>query len=275
MKEPQPILVANLFGEVLDALISLLRSLDKDQWNRPTTCSLWSVKDVALHLLGGEIGIISRRRDAHLVGHHVEDWNELVVFINDLNDLWVRATRRISTNLLCDLLKHVGEQSCEYFSSLDAFAEGEPVQWAGAKPAPVWLDIAREYTERWHHQQQIRDSVQKPGLKERRLFAPVLETFMRALPHTYEGVRSPDGTIVQMTVTGDSGGTWFIRRESDRWTLYEGKADEPHSELSIDQEAAWRLFTKGMSPEAATTKIQIQGDTNLGMHAVGMVSVIA
>ena len=36
------------------------------------------------------------------------------------------------------------------------------VNWAGPEPAPIWLDPAREYTERWVHQQHIRDAVRNP-----------------------------------------------------------------------------------------------------------------
>ena len=51
-----------------------------------------------------------------------------------------------------------------------------PIDWAGPEPAPIWLHVAREYTERWVHQQHIRDAVGRPGLNERRWLGPVLES---------------------------------------------------------------------------------------------------
>ena len=103
-----------------------------------------------------ETAIYSRTR-------RLNSWDDFVAFINDLNDVWVKATRRLSPAVLCDLLGFAGRQVCAYFDSLDPYADGGPVEWAGPEPAPVWLDLAREYTERWHHQQQIRDAVGKPG----------------------------------------------------------------------------------------------------------------
>lgn len=48
---------------------------------------------------------------------------------------------------------------------LDLNALGGPVEWAtGSDPAPAWLDIAREYMERYIHQRQIRDATGRPGL---------------------------------------------------------------------------------------------------------------
>jgi hypothetical protein len=59
---------------------------------------------------------------------------------------------------------------------------GEGVWWAGVEAAPVWLDVARDYSEDWIHQQQIRDAVRRPGLSSPEFFDPLLDTLMRALP---------------------------------------------------------------------------------------------
>lgn len=55
MQLPHPIIVSELFPILLNELVSLLRNLSKKDWELPTACSSWSVKDVALHLLGGDI----------------------------------------------------------------------------------------------------------------------------------------------------------------------------------------------------------------------------
>ena len=57
----------SLFGPLRRALVELLRATDHDGWNRPTVCPGWTVHDVALHLLGVEVGNVSRRRDGHIV----------------------------------------------------------------------------------------------------------------------------------------------------------------------------------------------------------------
>jgi uncharacterized protein (TIGR03083 family) len=276
MKPPDPIIVADLFPPVLDSLIELLSGLSADDWNKPTACARWSVKDIASHLLGGEVGILSRKRDGYAYsGNASMIWEELVTLINRLNDTWVKATGRISPRLLRELLKLTGEQVCDYFKSLDPYAIGGPVDWASPEPAPVWLDLAREYTERWHHQQQIRDAVGKPGLKEPRFFAPVLDAFVRALPLTYAEVDSEDGTLIALTITGDSGGRWFLLRESVDWNLYIEVTEAADAEVVIDQDVAWRLFTKGISKDDALAGATLIGDRALATRALDMVSVIA
>jgi uncharacterized protein (TIGR03083 family) len=276
MKPPEPIIVSDLFGPTLDSLLELLSGLSADEWKKPTACARWSVKDIASHLLGGEVGILSRKRDGHAYsGNASISWEELVTLINRLNDVWVKAASRISPRLLCELLKLTGEQVCDYFKSLDPYAIGDPVDWASSEPAPVWLDLAREYTERWHHQQQIRDAVGKPGLKEPRFFAPVLDAFVRALPLTYSEVDSKDGTLIALTITGDSGGRWFLLRESGDWNLYVDATEAADAELVLDQDVAWRLFTKGISKDDALATATLVGDQAFATKALDMVSVIA
>ncbi len=276
MRKPEPIIVSHLFPDTLNALLALLKSLSADDWNKPTVAAPWSVKDIAQHLLGGEVGILSRRRDGYLFSHaQLNGWDDFVAFINDLNDVWVKATRRLSPAVLCDLLELSGRQACAYFDSLDPYADGGPVEWAGPEPAAIWLDLAREYTERWHHQQQIRDAVGKPGLKEPKYFAPVIDAFVRALPKTYKDLSADDDTLIALTITGDSGGKWFLLRENDSWTLYLDVARQPQAEVSIDQDVAWRLFTKGIGKQEARNRATLDGDQTLAARVLDMVSVIA
>ena len=279
-RELAPVLALDLFPEERAALLELLSGLTDDEWGRPTVCPGWSAKDIAAHLLGDDIGRLSRGRDAFAAAAFAPTGRgdfeaELLAFINRQNERWVEATRRLSPRLLIDLLRWSGEEARRYFESLDPFALGEPVSWAGPEPAPVWLDVAREYTERWLHQQQIRDAVGKPGLKERRLFAPVLDTFVRALPHTYRDVGAPAGAHVRLTITGGAGGSWSLVRGEGGWRLCAEADGEPQAAVVLDQETAWRLFTKGISRDEALATATISGERALGLKVLDTVSIIA
>jgi hypothetical protein len=147
------------------------------------------------------------------------------------------------------------------------------VNWAGDEPAPVWLDVAREYTERWHHQQHIRDAVGRPGLKEPRYLAPVLAAFVRALPAAFQAVDAVEGTVVTLTISGGSGGQWSLVQEESTWRLYEGATDQPTAEVGVEEDIAWRLFTRGLDPNQA--QVTISGNPALGARVLAMVSIIA
>ena len=277
MQNPQPILVSNLFRPTLDALIKLLTKLSSEEWRRSTICAGWTVKDVALHLLAVDISNLSRKRDGFSLTpkNPIQCDQDLLVFINDLNESWMSAAQRISTPLLIDLLHFVGEQTNTFFANTDPFTLGEPVSWAGPEPAPHWLDLAREYTERWHHQQHIRNAVGEPGLKEPRFFAPILDAFVRAMPYTYRDVAAPEGTCVTLCIAGDSGGQWTIRQEGAGWALYVGAENPCDAKVTIDQDDAWRLFTKGIDPNQIRARATLDGKVDLGASIFQMVSIIA
>ena len=274
MNRVGPILTGELFPELRQRLLAVLRNLRDEDWTRPTSARLWNVKHVAVHLLGVDIGNLSRRRDGFELPAPVSSWDELVAFINRLNASWVAAGERLSPRLLIDLTEHVGRQADDYFRSLDPFAAGTAVSWAGPEPAPQWLDVAREYTERWHHQQQIRDATGREGLYEERLFRPVLDTFVRALPHTFRAVEAPPGTQVELRLAGPAGGSWVLERR-ELWELFEGSAPGVRARVDIESTDAWKIFTRGLRGAEAAGRAEITGDRGLGARVLETVSVIA
>jgi uncharacterized protein (TIGR03083 family) len=279
MQPVQPIMVIDLFPPERGQLLQLFSELEAEEWEKPTICPGWSVKDIALHLLGDDIGYLSRTRDQFsnpfFRNKDLHEWKSLVKNINEANELWVRATSRLSSKLLADLLAWTGKQFHEYVQSLDQMATGGVVSWAGPDPAPIWLDTAREYTERWVHQQQIRDAVKRPGLKEKRFFHPVLDTFVRALPYTYQVITVAGATVLKFVVTGEAGDVWYLVGEANRWSLFQEVALQPVTVVTMNQETCWRLFTKGINKEQARARITIEGVQILGEKLLETVAIIA
>jgi uncharacterized protein (TIGR03083 family) len=275
LETPRPILVVDLFPAERAALLELLGSLDPAAWQHDTACAGWTVRDISAHLVADDLGRLSRDRDDYRPDRRLEG-EALLPFIDRQNDEWVRAMRRISPELLMTLLDVGGRETQAHFESLHLFAIGDPVSWAtGDHPAPVWLDVARELTERWHHQQQIREAVEAPLLTDPALLRPVLETFAHALPQTFRTCERPEGTVARLVVSGDSGGTWSIVRETDAWRLHAGRPTSPDAEAELDQDDFWRLATKGLTPDVAETRASLSGDLELARRLLTIVAIIA
>lgn len=277
MKPKGPVSVLDLFPEERRELLRLLGALSAEQWEAPTACPGWSVKDLTAHILADDLGNLSGGRDRYAAAYLGPEagWDELVRFINEQNETWVRAARRLSPRVLTEMLGDVGERTVAYYRSLDPLAPGWVVSWAGPEPAPWWLHLAREYTERWAHQEQIREAVGAAGLRERRLFAPVLDTYVHALPHTYREVPATEGTHVRLTITGDAGGEWSLVQHGGRWGLFEGVGAEPAAGVTLDQDTAWRLFTKGIDRDAVRPRLVVEGDARLATPLLDAVAIIA
>lgn len=258
-------------------LLELLRSLTAEDWEKQTVSPKWKVKDVAAHLLDTPLRGVSIARDGYLPeAPRISSSVELAAYINRLNEEGVRLYRRLSPAVLISLMQVASQLLAEYHRSRDPHASAPyGVSWAGEEKSANWFDTAREFTERWHHQQQIRLAVNKPGIMTRELYHPVLDCFLRALPFTYRTVSAKPGTYVQINVSGECGGSWYLSRIEQAWQLTEEPLGDKLSETIIPQEIAWRIFTKGIDRESALLQVKISGDTQLGLHALQVVSIVA
>jgi len=224
-----------------DRLLSLLTSLTDAQWGAATAAPEWSVKDITLHLLDVDLSWLARDRDGDRAGMiplppgHLD----FVAALARRNQRWVEGARSLSPPLIIGLLGWSGAQLDAYLAQVDL---GRPssVYWAGQ--APLWFDLAREFTERWVHHRQIREAARPDGNDEPQdEYLPlVLRTFVWGFPHQYR-VLAPAGTVVAVEIPGIGG--WILTRTAVGWSLEEGGAAGPAASLRMSAEAAWRLLT--------------------------------
>lgn len=279
MKPVEPIFVADLFGEIHEELLTLLRGLSADDWYKPTVAGNWQVRDIVAHLLDSDIRRLSFQRDnAPQVPPEtpIESYADLVGFLNQLNADWVKAAKRISPQLLIEFLSITGAEVTKLFKSLDPYSPALfGVAWAGEESSLHWFDVAREYTEKWHHQQQIRDAVGAPALYSRKWLHPVLDAFVRALPVNYKNTQAALGTQISFVITGEAGDVWTLVKVVDGWQLFAGIADNVVCRIEFSQDTAWRLMTKGLSRDQAAKRISITGTESFAEPLLGTLAVMA
>jgi uncharacterized protein (TIGR03083 family) len=262
------------FGRVRAALAEALAGLGAADWQQPTACAPWLVRDVVAHILGDDLGRLSRSRDGHRAagpgaGETLPD------FLRRHNQQWVDAAASVSTGLLQDLLRAVTPQVLAYWegAGLDAF--GEAVSWADPGPAPVWLDCARDFTEYWVHLQQILEATGRPLLADDAAMHAVLDTFMRAMPLTLQrAAPAGSGAAVTIRVPGAAGGSWSFRQVAGRWLWTDQRPAADTTTVTIDADRLWRLCTRGIEPAAALRHAEIEGDLRLGGATLQVVSII-
>ena len=240
-------------------LVGLLRGFDAKQWAKPTACAGWSVKDVAAHLLDGHMRRLSLCRDGHSIAF---EGGDLGAWLNGLNAQWVGATRRLSARVLVELHELYGPQVMEFWRGLDPRGKAFfAVGWAGEAESEVWFDCARDFTEHWHHQQQIREATGSASLMNREYYPVVLSILMRSVPVAYAGV--DEAAVVGIAAIGEAGGEWTLERRGDksRWEIREGRASAgTDCRIEMAERDVWLLFTKKLTPGEAAGRARVTGD---------------
>lgn len=269
------------FLDLMDGLDSqlfeLLNGLTDDQWKMPTVASKWCVKDVAAHLLDGNLRGLSTSRDGYFGDPpgEIDSYQSLVDYLNKLNMSWTQATKRLSPKVLISMLQMSGPEYVNHLRQLDPLDPAIfSVGWAGEESSTNHFHIAREYSEKFLHQQQIRDAIGNDGLLTGKYFHPFLEVFMKALPHTFKNIEAERGSIVTVIVTGHGGGLWSIIKEDHLWMELHEEPSQPAAAFIIEPTVAWKLFSKSWRKEKAQESVEIKGDERLGNQVYEMVAVM-
>ena len=98
---------------------------------------------------------------------------------------------------------------------------------------------------------------------------------MRGLPRAYRNIEAGNGTSISVQVIGEAGGEWSLVRERHKWNLFSGHDPQASCYVQIEQNLAWRLFTKGVTRKEARQHVQITGNMAFGEQVLVMVSIMA
>ncbi len=87
-----------LFPKLDRLQFSPLKSLIPREWQAPTIATLWTLKDIALHLPDGNLRTLSFSRDGYFREQPpaICSYGDLVVYLSQLNADRTNATRRLS-----------------------------------------------------------------------------------------------------------------------------------------------------------------------------------
>lgn len=259
-----------------DHLLELLDGLGLDEWDRPTIVPGWRVRHIAGHLLDTALRRLTVARDGVVVdGPTSGAPDDVRAFVDRANAEGVQVYGRLSPAVVRRLMQPASEAVRAWFAGRAPDAPAVfPVSWAGDTASPHWFDLARELTERWHHQQQMRLALDRPGIMTRALYHPVLDCFMRALPHSFRDLAAPDGSHLVVDVAGEAGGTWRLYRDGTRWLVTTEALEAPLARVTLGEDMAWRMFTKGLAADEARRHSRLEGDLTLAARVLTTIAIV-
>jgi uncharacterized protein (TIGR03083 family) len=255
--------VAPLFEIERQRLLVLLKELGESDWQRPTRCPGWTVLGLASHLLGDDLGLLSRRRDDYMGTPSPESVTEaeFIDWLDELQMEWVRAARRLSPRLVVEVLEWAGPRLVDVLGSEDLNARSGRVSWAGPEPAPVWLDQLRELSEYWIHRQQLLEALERPTDLDPLLLQPILLGLRWAFAYRLSQAALAADGAVHITVGEPVDEQWSLASHDGTWEFTESPPEHVIARASLTAEETWRLLTNNLTQPSSD--LDVAGDEHV------------
>jgi uncharacterized protein (TIGR03083 family) len=262
-------LYVQAWREAAADLRAVAAELDDEEWDVPTDCPGWTVRDVLAHVVALEehlAGIDSGSSD--VVG-------SAPVVTPEWTEEGVEARRgRAVADLLCDLGAALTAREEQLSRELVGAEPGGQPPRVPAGLTWDWDTLLRNRAiDMWIHGQDIRRAVGRPGGSSNTGAAVTLASFTAALPFVLgRKVRPPVGTSVVWEVTGTHHATVAVGIDESRRAVPLSDAPaEPTTRLVMDTETFTALVAGRGDPSAAP--VQISGDTDLGRQTLAAMAV--
>jgi uncharacterized protein (TIGR03083 family) len=257
--------VVDLLADAWNAIGELGDVLEVGEWELPSECPGWTVRDVLSHMVGTELALLGEPAPDPLSAPlHVH--NE----VGARNEGWVASLRN-----------HTGPEVLDVFRDVTARRLVQLRSWPPARfdevgPSPVGKVPYREFMrvrvmDCWIHEQDIRVATARPGHREGPVATLAIDRLASAMPFIVgKKAEAPDGSTVRFELTGEEDRRLDVVVSDGRATLDASSGSDPTAEVRMDLEVFWRLGCGRVTGEAARGAglVELRGDTGLGERVV-------
>lgn len=244
--------------EEFDAVIDLAAGLAPAEWDLPTACPGWSVKDNLAHVIGTEAMLLGRPTpDVALP----DDLPHVRNDIGRVNEQWIEAYRdRPPVDVLADLREAVAARRAALAGMDQTAFDAESFTPAGPDTYGRFMRIRT--MDIWMHEQDVREAVGRPGHEGGAAVEAALDEMTAALGFVVgKRAGAPAGTSVRFDLTGPAGRRVDVE-VGDRARVVEALAEPPTATLTLPAHLFTRLCGgRGADPAA----VEVSGDRELGV----------
>ena len=264
--------VANL-GTVWHSIDGLLGGLSEKDWDRPTDCPGWTVKDQVSHLIGTESALLGRSAPPPVSepAPHVKNP------MGQLNEAWVEVRRARSP---AEVMAEFREVTTARLAALRSMTDDEMAAITSGPTGQVpYEEFMRvRVMDNWVHEQDVRRAVGQPGDLEGPVADASLARFTSALPFVIgKRADAPEGATVVLQLTGPPGEqTVAASIVEGRGRLVDSRVDDADVRLRMTPETYARLSCGRLSPSDALAggQVSVDGDRTLGERVLAGMSIM-
>ncbi len=253
--------IIDALDETWTSIDRLMRPKPEEAYDAKTACPGWSVRDVISHLLGFEVMLHGAP-----VPTYEGPWPEYVHNpIGELNEAFVQVRRGDRGREVLDQFRDASTRSLAALRSLSD-DEWEKVGWSPEGERPYHRFQETRVLDSWIHLQDIRDALLQPEDDHGAGEQIVVNRFEAALPYIVgRKMHSPDGTVVQVNLSGRLGRTVLLEVSGGRAQPLDSTTAPPTLEITTPVPLFWRRAAGRISAEAflAASATRVRGNLEL------------
>ncbi len=254
--------VVDELEETWRSIDDLGRALEAADWDRPTDCPGWTVRDNLSHVVGTEAALLGRETppEPEAYGPHVHN------DIGRLNERWIEARRGRPGDQVLEELREVAAARLEV---LRAMGDEEFLadSWTPTGPGTHEGFMHIRVFDCWAHEQDMRRAVGKPGHLSGSAAERAMTQLSTGLPYVVgKRAGAPDGSTVVFDVHGPVARTIAVGVEGGRARALDAVPDTPTVRIVADFETFATLVCGRRDPAQALAdrRVRLEGDEALG-----------
>jgi uncharacterized protein (TIGR03083 family) len=256
----------------IESVLELVTPLGEAEWNLPTECPWWSVRDVVSHLIAMESELLGDPRPIHTLPRD----------LRHVDDEFSRYCEVPVDKRRCHTAPEMtGELEYTILRRARALRDSrnaptDEVRWPMGpytRDIPYYQLLRNRVFDVWTHEQDLRRALRKPGNLDSAAALVTRDHLIELLPKAVaKSAGVPAGTTVFFEVTGP---VEFMRTvrvdENGRGSADEQISLSPDAEFRTDWETYARLACGRIDPRTADVKVE--GDEDLATQILQNFSV--
>lgn len=192
---------------LLEALRLQFRSLDHlgsnltaREWHANASLPGWMVFDVYAHIIGTESTLEGESLpDVEL---DVDSFNHVHNEIGSFNETWIEALSGLGANAMMERFRDVTGRRLRTLAAMSS-EDFEAETFTPIGPAPYWRFMQIRVFDCWMHEQDVRESLGRPGHERGPCAELAVDEVERALGYIVgKKAAAPDGSSVTLELTG-------------------------------------------------------------------------
>lgn len=238
-----------------------LRNRPPTDYDAPTPCPGWSVRDVLSHLLGIEVwlrgGVVPSLEGS--MPDYVKN------SMGEFNEAFVVAHRGEPGPEVLAQFRAAAAASLAVLRAMSV-EEWDVVGWSPEGDRPYHRFMETRVLDSWIHLQDIRDALLEPADDHGAGEEIVINRFESSLPYVVgRKMSAPDGTLVRANLTGRLARSVMIEVAGGRASAVATSLAEPTLEVTTPVALFWRRAAGRISAEAflGASATDVRGDREL------------